>query len=111
MVDRRKDMAKIFDPATTAISAIANVSRIAVSKADLKRMLATGDGEPAHVRALFGDVSLTTLMRLAIAFEISDPVLATAYLHAREVHGAYNPDLEEIAQELGIVAQSSDATA
>jgi hypothetical protein len=94
-------MVKIFDPAATAISAIENVSEISVSKADLKRMLATGTGEPSHVRVLFGEVDLTTLMQLAIAFKISDATLARAYVHAREVHGAYNPEMDEIAQEMG----------
>ena len=103
-------MVKIFDPAATAISAIENVSRIPVSKADLKRILATGEGEPSHVRVLFEEVDLTTLMQLAIAFEISDAVLARAYVHAREVHGAYNPDMDEIALEMGIVGLPFDAT-
>jgi hypothetical protein len=94
-------MVKIFDPAATAISAIENVSEISVSKADLKRMLATGTGEPSHVRVLFGEVDLTTLMQLAIAFKISDAALARAYVHAREVYGAYNPEMDEIAQEMG----------
>jgi len=103
-------MGRIFDPAATAISAIQNVSRISVDKADLKRMLATGEGEPSHLRVLFEEVDLTTLMQVAIAFEISDASLARAYVHAREVHGAYNPDMDEIAQEMGIAALPFDAT-
>ena len=103
-------MVKIFDPAATAISAIENVSKISASKADLKRMLATGTGEPSHVRVLFGEVDLTTLMQLAIAFKISDAALARAYVHAREVYGAYNPEMDEIAQEMGIAVLPSDAT-
>ena len=103
-------MVKIFDPAATAISAIENVSRVAVNKADLKRMLATGAGEPSHVSVLFGgDVDLSTLMRLAIAFEVSDDDLARAYVHARDVYAAYNPDMEEFAQEMAIATQPSDA--
>jgi hypothetical protein len=105
----RREMIKVFDPAATVISAIQNVSRIPASKADLKRILATGDGEPSHVRVLFEEVDLTTLMQLAIAFEISDVVLAKAYMQAREVHGAYNPDMDEIAREMGISGLPSDA--
>jgi hypothetical protein len=95
-------MTKIFDPAATATSAIQNVSRIPASRADLKRIIATGEGESSHVRVLFEEIDLTTLMRLAIAFEISDAVLVRAYLRAREVHGVYNPDMDEIAREMGI---------
>lgn len=102
-------MVKRFDPAATAISAIQNVSRIPVGEADIRRMLSSGEGEPPHVRVLFEEVDLTTLMQLAIAFEISDAVLARAYLHAREVYGAYNPDLDEIAREMGIAGLPSDA--
>jgi hypothetical protein len=69
----------------------------------------SGEGEPSHVRVLFEEVDLITLMQLAIVFEISDAVLARAYLHAREVHRAYNPDLDEIACEMGIAALPSDA--
>lgn len=100
-------MIKIFDPAAAAISAIQNVSRIPASKSDLTRILTTGEGEPAHVRVLFEEVDLTTLMQLAIAFDISDPVLAKAYLHARQVYGAYNPDMDEIAREMGIANPAS----
>jgi len=102
-------MVKIFDPAATVISAIENVSRVPVNRADVKRMLLSGDGEPAHVRVLFEEVDLTTLMRLAISFEISDAALAKAYFHARERYHVHNPDIEEIARELRIAAQSAHA--
>lgn len=103
-------MVKIFDPAATVISAIQNVSRISVSKADLKKMLATGEGEPSHVRVMFGEVDLTTLMQLAIAFAIPDAALARAYVHAREIYGACNPEMDEIAREMGIAALPFDAS-
>jgi hypothetical protein len=104
-------MPKIFDPAATAISAVENVSRVPVTKADLKRILLSGDGEPAHVRVLFEEVDLTTMMRLAISFEISDAALARAYFHARELHHVHNSDIEEIARELGMTADSARASA
>jgi hypothetical protein len=103
-------MTKIFDPAATAISAIQNVSRISVSKDDVKRILATGEGEPSHVRVVFEEVDLTTLMQIAIAFEISDAALAKAYVHARHVYRLYNPDMDEIASEMRIAATPSVAT-
>ena len=64
-------MIKSFDPTAIAISAIENVSTVPVAKADVKRMLASGTGEPSHVMALFSDVNFETLLRLAIAFDIS----------------------------------------
>jgi hypothetical protein len=52
--------------------------------------------------ALFGgDVSLTTLIRLAIAFEISEVTLARAYVRARDEYAA-NEELDEFAAELGV---------
>lgn len=63
--------------------------------------LSTGEGDPSHVRALFGDVSLSTLMRLAIEFGISDAVLAQAYANARRNCAARNPDLDSFAAEFG----------
>jgi hypothetical protein len=103
-------MNKIFDPAATVISAIQNVSRIPAGKGDLKRILATGEGEPAHVRVLFEEVDLTTLMKLAIAFDISDAILAKAFVHAREVYCLYNPDMDEIAREMGVASLPGVAT-
>ncbi len=78
-------MTKTFDPAAIAISAIENVSRIPVTKADIKRMLVTGTGEPSHVMALFSDVDYSSILRLAIAFGISDADLARAYVRARGI--------------------------
>lgn len=72
-------------------------------------MLAGGTGEPSHLAALFRDVSLSTLIRLAIRFEISDTTLARAYVRARELHGAANPELDDFAAELKIGAATLDA--
>jgi hypothetical protein len=103
-------MVKRFDAAAAALSAIANVSRVPAARADVKRMLVTGTGEPSHVMALFGgDVSLTTLIRLVIAFEISDVTLARAYVRARDEYAAANAELDEFAAELGISAPRIEA--
>ena len=104
-------MAKVFDPAATAISAIQNASRIPVSKADLKGMLATGDGEASHVRVLFEEVDLTTLMKLAIGFAISDAVLARAYVHARDTYAVSNADMDEFVLEMEAVKRSTNPSA
>jgi hypothetical protein len=90
-----------FDPEAVAYSAIENASRMPIDRAGLRTTLATGEGDPSHVRALFGDVSLSTLLRLAMAFGISDGELARAYGNARKNHAACQPDLDRFAAELG----------
>src|SRR6266436_580014 len=89
VIIERRAMTKTFDPAAVAISAIENVSRIPVTKADIKRMLATGTGEPSHIMALFSDVDYSSILRLAIAFGISDA------------------EMDEFVLEMDAVTQSS----
>jgi hypothetical protein len=96
----RQAMTKRFDPASTALSAIANASAVVVTRDDLPKILANGTGEPSHVRALFSDVSLSTLLRLAIAYEITDADLARAYARARQLHAAANPELDAFMREV-----------
>jgi hypothetical protein len=98
-------MADIFDPAATALSAIQNVSRIPAHKSNLRHILETGEGEPAHVHVIFNELDLITLMKLAIAFDISDPTLVKAYLHARKRYAVFNTELEEIARQLRLSAE------
>jgi hypothetical protein len=102
-------MIKEFDPAAAALSAIQNASTKPVISADLRTMLATGAGEPSHLAALFSDVSLSILIRLAIQYEISDIALARAYLRARELHGASNRELDDFAAELKVGAPAIGA--
>jgi hypothetical protein len=101
-------MTKTFDPAAIAISAIENVSRIPVTRPDLKRMLATGTGEPSHIMALFSDVDYSAILRLAIAFNVSDADLARAYIRARDTYAASNAEMDEFVLEMEAVMQSSD---
>jgi hypothetical protein len=72
-------------------------------------MLVTGTGEPSHIMALFSEVSLTALIRLAIAFEISDVTLARAYVRARDEYATANAEMEEFAAELGISTHRIEA--
>jgi len=104
-------MTKTFDPADIAISAIENVSRIPVTRADIKRMLATGTGEPSHVMALFSDVDYSGILRLAIAFDISDADLARAYVRARDTYAASNAEMDEFVLEMEAVMRSSNPSA
>jgi hypothetical protein len=94
-------MAAEFDPKATAYSAIENAGGSSPTPAGLTAVLTTGTGDPSHVRALFSDLALSTLMRLAIELEISDETLARAYLRARSEHAASNPELDRFAAEMG----------
>jgi hypothetical protein len=96
-------MKKTYDPVATAVSAIENVSRIPVTRDDVKRMLSTGEGVPSHIMALFSDVDYTTLLRLAIVFGISDDDFARAYIHARDAYAAANPDFDAFVLEMEAV--------
>jgi hypothetical protein len=90
-----------FDPARTALNAIENASTLPIAREDLPRLLSTGEGEGSHLRALFGDVDLHTLLRLATLFDIDDPTLVRAYARARDAAAAANADLDEYAATLG----------
>jgi hypothetical protein len=94
-------MTEGFDPARIALNAIENASRIPVAREDLQRLLSTGDGDGSHLRALFGDVDLHSLLALATQFDIDDLTLVRAYAHARETAAAANADLDEYAATLG----------
>jgi len=93
---------RAFDPAATALSAIGNASRIAVDRDDLRPLLATGEGHSSHLRALYGDVDLHTLLRLAAAFGVDNPTLARSYAVARRTAGAANAELDEFAAQFGL---------
>lgn len=90
------------DPEKIALNAIENASRVPVARVDLRRLLATGEGEASHLRALFGDVDLHTLLRLATLFDVDDPALARAYVRARATVAAANAELDEYAATYGL---------
>jgi hypothetical protein len=91
-----------FDAAASALSAIENASRIPVGRGDLRPMLSTGAGEPSHLRALFGDVDLHTLLRLAALYGIGDKTLARSYVVARDSVAAANAELDEFAAQFDL---------
>ncbi len=92
-----RDSDRRFDPFSTALSAIENASSVPIFRDDLPALLRTGTGEPSHVRALFGDVDLHTLRRIANLLDIDGETLARAYRTARRRSAAANPELEEFA--------------
>jgi hypothetical protein len=83
-----------FDPMTTAISAIRNASTVPVTADDVLAALRTGNGEPSHLRALFGDVTFETLVRIGIRYGVSNEEIGRAYLVARERAAARNEALD-----------------
>ena len=54
------------------------------------------------MRALFGDVDLHTLRRLANMFEIDGEALARAYRRARRMTAAANAELDEFAAQFSL---------
>jgi hypothetical protein len=97
-------MTNALDPTRAALNAIENGSRIPLSRDDLPRLLSTGEGEGSHLRALFGDVDLHSLLALATYFDIDDPTLVRAYARARETAAAANADLDEYAASAGLTS-------
>jgi hypothetical protein len=61
--------------------------------------LRTGHGEPSHLRALFGDDSLETLIRVGIRYGISNDEIGRAYTIASRSAGARNTELDEWCAE------------
>ena len=82
------------DPVQLALNAIANASRVCADREDLPRLLSTGQGEGSHLRALFGDVDLHTLLRLATQYSVDDATLSRAYDRARRDAAAANAELD-----------------
>lgn len=80
-----------------AISAIENGSTVPIEPSNVISMLRTGTGEPSHLRALFGDTSLTTLAKIAAAHGISQAGLIRSYTRARTSAAAANPELDRLA--------------
>ena len=93
---------RTFDPLATALSAIENASRTPAARDDVRLMLQTGAGDPSHLRALFGDVELHTLCRLAALFGIDDHMLARSYARARREAAAASAELDEFAAQFNL---------
>jgi hypothetical protein len=91
-----------FDPAATALSAIENASRVPIRREALFDLLSTGEGEPSHLRALFGDVDLHVLLRLADQLQVDDATLVRAYAKARAEVAAVNAELDEYTLPFGL---------
>lgn len=91
-----------FDATATALSAIANASLVPARRDDLRRMHPGGEGEASHLRALFSDVDLHTLCRVAVLFAVDDLTLAQSYAAARRDAAAGNAEPDAFAAEFGL---------
>jgi hypothetical protein len=90
---------KLFDPMATVLSAIENASSVPVTASQVLMALRTGQGEPSHLRALFGDASLETLIRVGIRYGVSNDEIGRAYTIATRSAGARNTELDEWCAE------------
>ena len=95
------------DPFAIARNAITNASRLNVTRAEIEAMLATGDGTPHQVRALFEGCSMETLERLAAQCGLSPSQLRAAMRVARARHAAANADF--MAEEAALDANRGDS--
>jgi hypothetical protein len=67
--------------------------------------------EPSHITAHFSDVDYSAILRLAIAFDISDADLGRAYVGARDTYAASNAGMDEFVLEMEAVKRPSDPRA
>lgn len=76
------------------LNALENSSRVPVSRADVIKILKSGDGPGNLVRALFEDCSLEALDVMGAAIGLSPRQIRASYDIARRKHGAANPEFE-----------------
>ena len=88
------------EPLALALSAIRNASTVPVEREMIVPLLRSGEGEPSHLGALFGDVPFAALARLAAETGVSSRELWDAYRLARQRSAARNPELEAWGEEL-----------
>ena len=77
------------------INAVENASQFPAGNAEIAAIIRTGDGAPSHVRAIFGDCPLPTLLNAAEHYGVSSKQLARAWLFARGCHKAANAEMDE----------------
>lgn len=86
----------VKDVFTALRHAAENVNAGTLAREQLVSILATGDGHPSAVRAVFGDCAIETLERAAIEAGISARTLQRAYIVARALHRAHSTELEDL---------------
>ena len=90
---------KDYDSMATVLSAIENATTVPATLQQVLTALRTGEGDPLHLNALFGDVSFETLIRVGIHYGISNEEIGRAYLRARQSAAARNLELDAWCEE------------
>jgi hypothetical protein len=83
------------------LNAVRNGSVVPVTPDEIIRVLSGAGGDPSHMRALFGDVSMAALDRAAAAHGIPLDTVLDAYADARTTVAAANPELDAALDERG----------
>lgn len=79
--------------------AVENVSTDAITDAGILAILRGEGGAPAHLHAVFGDVSLRALEGAGAAAGISLATILRAYEAARDGAAVANPELDALLAE------------
>ena len=92
----------------TTLSAIENASTVPVTPEVVLGIMQGRAGHPSHIRALFGDVGLATLERVAGAAGIATATWVTAYARARIDVAAANPEIDALMADGTVAPAAAD---
>jgi hypothetical protein len=74
--------------------AVENASNEPITDAGIMAILRGDSGVPSHLRAVFGDVSLASILSAGAAGGIPRQTILNAYRAARDSAAAANPELD-----------------
>ncbi len=74
--------------------AVENASHQPITDAGIMAILRGEGGAPSHLRAVFGDVSLASIVSVGASGGISRRTILDAYRMARDSAAAANPELD-----------------
>lgn len=83
----------------TIRNAIENASQVPITDEGIRAILTGGSGHASHRRALFSDVSVSTLFRYLSATNISRQSMLFAYQAARDEVCAANAELDDLLRD------------
>ncbi len=93
-------MTKAVVPGMLAIKhAVENASNQPITEAEIIAVLQGAGGNPSHVRAIFGDVSLQAIASVGASAGTDLATILDAYRAAREAVAAANPELDAALAE------------
>lgn len=100
MSKQEQDAPRAIRGMATIRHAVENASRTPLDDAGVRAILRGEGGDPSHLRAVFGDVSLRVLEEVAAATGISPAGLFLAYQAAQHTTAAAaNPELDALLAE------------